>query len=629
MKLRRAAVRAVSGLTALVLSTALFASNAGAQARVVLSRSGASFARPQSLVRRAAPSARIDFEMYLGLKDGAGAEALLKQVSDPSSPSYGHYLSPDQFRGRFARPQSDVDIVAAWLGSQGFTVGDVQQNHLTVPASGTAAQVNRAFDVTLGYYRTNGLVRRAPDRAPSIPASLGSVVQGVIGLTPAAAHRDAVPPPPAFRAGRPCSTFWAERMATNVPPAYHRVQPRAVCGYSPAQMQGAYGVADAIANGTDGSGVTVAVVDAYASPTMQADLDRYSQLHGLPQSTIDQHTLPPSFGGPAMQQGWWGEESMDLEAVHGMAPGADLLFWGAASQSDHDLRFAIADILDNASADIITNSWGIRYEQERASRTDVFHDLAIQAGNEGIGMYFSSGDDGDGRRVAGFRTVELPAADPLVTAVGGTSIGVGALNSYLFETAWGTAASSLGPYGWGHTGYFYGGGGGTSRIFAEPDYQQGVVPPALAQHWGAANRVVPDISMNGDPNTGYLVGETQTFPDGSVRYGEYRLGGTSLSSPLFAGFMALADDAAGFSHGFANPVLYALNGTDALRDIVNPRVTIAVVRTNFNNGVDSKGGISYSLRTMNQTGSLHARVGYDDATGIGSPNGQNFLDALS
>ena len=159
------------------------------------------------------------------------------------------------------------------------------------------------------------------------------------------------------------------------------------------------------------------------------------------------------------------------------------------------------------------------------------------------------------------------------------------------------------------------------------------MPNALAQRnssvTGVANRVEPDIAMVGDPTTGMLVGETQTFPDGSVRYGEYRLGGTSLSSPLFAGFMALADDAAGFSHGFANPVLYALNGTDALRDIVNPRVTIAVVRTNFNNGVDSKGGISYSLRTMNQTGSLHARVGYDDATGIGSPNGQNFLDALS
>ncbi len=626
---RRATTKGLGVLTILFLSSALFAYHAGAQSRVVLSRSASSFAKPQNLVRRTAASARVDFELYLGLRDGASAEALVKQVSDPASPTYGSYLSPAGFRARFARPQSDVDAAAAWLRSQGFAVGEIPLSHVSVPASGTVAQVNRAFDVTLGYYRTRGRVQRAPDRAPSIPGSLSGIVRGVIGLTPAVARPASVPPPAAFRSGRPCATYWAEKMATNVHRAYHRVQPRAVCGYTPAQIQGAYGVSDAISTGTDGSGVTVAVTDAYASPTMQSDLDRYSQLHGLPQATIEQHTLPVSQGGPAKQQGWWGEETLDLDAVHGIAPGADLVYWGAASASDGPLRFAIADILDNHRADIVTNSWGIRYEQQRGSRTDAFHDLAIQAAAEGIGLYFSSGDDGDGLRIAGFRSVEVPASDPLVTAVGGTSLGVGALDQYLFETAWGTTASFLGPRGWGHTQYFYGGGGGTSRIFAEPDYQEGVVPAALSGHWGGANRVVPDISMDGDPTTGYLVGQTQTFPDGTVRYGEYRIGGTSLSSPLFAGFMALADQAAGAPHGFVNPLIYTLGGSSALRDIVNPRVTIAAVRTNFNNGVDARDGVSFSLRTMNRTGSLHARVGYDDTTGLGTPNGQAFLDALS
>ncbi|HWZ70951.1 MAG TPA: serine protease, partial [Casimicrobiaceae bacterium] len=136
---------------------------------------------------------------------------------------------------------------------------------------------------------------------------------------------------------------------------------------------------------------------------------------------------------------------------------------------------------------------------------------------------------------------------------------------------------------------------------------------------GRTGRAVPDISAVGDPNTGYVVGETQTFPDGSVKYSEYRLGGTSLSSPLIAGIMALADQAAAKPHGFANPLFYCNAG--AFTDIVSPGPgsTVAVVRTNFNNSVDASAGLSYRLRTMNQTLSLQTTLGYDDVTGLGTP----------
>jgi subtilase family serine protease len=126
-----------------------------------------------------------------------------------------------------------------------------------------------------------------------------------------------------------------------------------------------------------------------------------------------------------------------------------------------------------------------------------------------------------------------------------------------------------------------------------------------------------------------LVGQTQTFPDGTVKYGEYRIGGTSLSSPLMAGVMALADQQAGHPHGFANPALYAQYGTNAYRDTVAPDQPIAVVRNDYNNGVDDGDGITTSLRTFDQTQSLHTTPGYDDVTGVGSPNGQKFLDALA
>ena len=126
-----------------------------------------------------------------------------------------------------------------------------------------------------------------------------------------------------------------------------------------------------------------------------------------------------------------------------------------------------------------------------------------------------------------------------------------------------------------------------------------------------------------------LVGQTQTFPDGTVKYGEYRIGGTSLASPLMAGVMALADQQAGRHHGFANPALYAQYGTPAYRDTVAPDQPIAVVRNDFVNSVDATGGIVTSLRTFDQTQSLHTTPGYDDVTGVGSPNGLKFLNAIA
>jgi subtilase family serine protease len=165
-------------------------------------------------------------------------------------------------------------------------------------------------------------------------------------------------------------------------------------------------------------------------------------------------------------------------------------------------------------------------------------------------------------------------------------------------------------------------------LFPEPSYQLGVVPSSVFAAQGRTGRAVPDISAVGDPNTGYLIGQTQAFPDGTVKYSEYRIGGTSLSSPLIAGIMALADQAAGHPHGFANPLFYSFAGSAAYHDVVNPASTVAAVRVDYNNSVDASGGLTTSLRTMDQTLSLHTTPGYDDVTGIGSPTGA-FISALS
>ena len=136
---------------------------------------------------------------------------------------------------------------------------------------------------------------------------------------------------------------------------------------------------------------------------------------------------------------------------------------------------------------------------------------------------------------------------------------------------------------------------------------------------GRTGRAVPDIAAIADPNTGYLIGETQTFPDGTAKYSEYRIGGTSLSSPIVAGIMALANQAAGHPLGFANPLLYGLAGSSSFTDVTSPSSTVAMVRVDYVNGVDASDGTTTSLRTANQTLSLVTTPGWDDVTGLGSP----------
>jgi hypothetical protein len=131
--------------------------------------------------------------------------------------------------------------------------------------------------------------------------------------------------------------------------------------------------------------------------------------------------------------------------------------------------------------------------------------------------------------------------------------------------------------------------------------------------------------MDADPNTGMIVGETQVFPDGTY-WDQYRIGGTSLGSPLLAGLVAVADQAHHKALGFINPLYYSMIGTSALHDIVAPKSPIAQVRTEFVNGVDNKQGKLYRLQTIDvQTTTIHDGPGYDDETGVGTPAGPAFF----
>jgi subtilase family serine protease len=285
----------------------------------------------------------------------------------------------------------------------------------------------------------------------------------------------------------------------------------------------------------------------------------------------------------------------------------------------------------------------------------------MQAALEGITVLFSSGDNGDELGTRGYRTADWPASSPWVTAVGGTSLAAGTAvgdGTYVFETGWSTTRNRLNCTGflaatnsWCPTEvYLYGSGGGTSRLFPLPSWQQGIVPTALAQPSGFTpaytrpGRVVPDISAVGDPNTGMLIGQTQTFSTGAA-YGEFRIGGTSLSSPLMAGMFALSADLHNGPLGFVNPLLYTVGSVRSTIRDVRKVSTKGVVRVDYVNGENATNGLLYSVRTLDYETSprtvvspafpngdynttIHTTNGYDDMTGLGSPT-SGFYGALA
>ncbi|GAB2975267.1 S53 family peptidase [Amycolatopsis acidiphila] len=617
---------------------------ASAQGRAVIPLSHPRWATPQTKVADAAPSSKLNFRVYLSMRDQAAAEATAQSVSDPSSKTYRQYLDPNQVVDRFAANDATVKSVRDWLAGSGFAIGDVPSNKAYVEATGTADQVEKAFAVDLAKYEVDGQVLRAADKELSVPAALGNQVLGVVGVDQASQllkpeHTDGtpsdVPPSAGFRNAPPCSDYYGQKTDTTDPAYAGKNLPYAPCGYKPGQLRSAYGVDKA---GSDGAGTTVAIVDAFASPTLYSDASEYARrndpAHPLSQSQFSEKVFPtnPDMEPPDQcdAAGWYGEQTLDVEAVHAMAPGAKILYVGSADCQDQSLDEALNWIVAGHHADIISNSYGDTGEDIPASEVKVWNQIAIQAALEGIGVYFSSGDNGDEVARLGHPAADFPASGSWVTAVGGTSLAVGNDGKRLFETGWETGKSTLtnGAYVPGPPGaYTSGSGGGTSVLFDQPFYQKGIVPDALStqnQHGNHKGRVVPDISTVGDPNTGFLVGQTQTFPDG-VYYDQYRLGGTSLSSPVLAGIMAVSDSLSHFHHGFVNPLAYQVaSHTPAISDVKH--VDAAVERVDYANSVDATDGLITSARTLDYPNlTIHTTGGYDNVTGLGSPNGLAFL----
>jgi subtilase family serine protease len=399
----------------------------------------------------------------------------------------------------------------------------------------------------------------------------------------------------------------------------------------------------------------VAIVDAWQSPTLVPDAQQYAlqfdPQHLLQSTQITAVCAPsdcPLPTDPNVLQrvlgGWYFEQGLDVEAVHAMAPGADILYVGGATDSNGDMIAAINWIVQDRRADLISLSWGSL--ENGTGLNDDGHDaldpILLCAALKGIGIYAGTGDAGDFQAFGGPPTVSYPASSPYVTAVSGTSIALKHNGALAFETAWESGYSSATPDANGviqwvppPPGLFgAGGGGGPSGRYPQPRYQRERVPPALAG--SPAVRVLPDVAMFADFNTGFYEGITDPF--GSGVYEIFGNGGTSLSTPLFAASMALVQQRAGHRIGFANPRLY--HSKHAFRDIVPPEPPIAVndpaipafsipsttVTLDPANLQVAVGVLPDGITLILVPHTLHSAVGFDDETGLGAPAGERFLD---
>ncbi len=677
----RAFSAVLAALGVLVSLLAVTASAMAAVPSVRVAGTSAPAAASAPRVGAVSSSSRIDFEVELALPHQVAAEAFAHAASTPGNAQYGRYLSAAAWEQRFSPSAGEVSEVERYLEQSGLTVTGVSADRMVIRVSGSAGTIERTFGTTLSYRRVDDKRLRFTDRNIAVPAALAQVVAGVAGLDQVIARPDSTtdnpasssattavtPQPPGFRVAHPCASYYSQLLDTTLPPfggGYPSPAPWAVCGYTPPQLRSAYG----LTSGADGSRVTVAIVDAYASPTLFSDAHHYAQLndpsHPLSSGQFGE-LLPSSFNDqdPCGASGWYGEETLDVEAVHTTAPGANILYAGGHNCGEADLNEAVRSVVDGHLASVITNSYGDDggdILDSPSMRADVDNVLMMAAGT-GISVLFSSGDDGDEYTTIGQVAADYPTSSPWATGVGGTTLQLGAGGQRSGEFGWSTAraflcnqtyeagggctASQLGQWLPIQQSLDGASGGGTSQVYPQPSYQAGVVPTSLSEAGGgpAPMRVSPDISMDADPATGFLEGETQTFPNG-VYYDQYRIGGTSLSSPLFAGVIARADETAGHALGFLNPALYGLYRVPGAFYDVLPAGKQDMSRADFANSITEFDGKLYTTRIIDYEGreefcettgkcrtrevALHTAPGYDNMTGLGSI-GTAFLSALT
>lgn len=519
----------------------------------------------------------------LAPRNKAGLDAFVASLADPASPNFRKFMTPQQFAAAYGQSADAVTQVVNYLQSKGFAAARVHANQLLITVQGTNAQIAATFGAAVHNYSLSGIRYQAPANAPVIPAALAGVVTTVAGLSNKAnfhSHSASLPKNGPL-AGDASSVTTLSGSVGGAPGKF-----------TVLDVASQYNINPLYGKGLTGAGKTIGI--ATLAGYQQSDAYAYWSQLGLSVSPtritdvlVDGGPLPAD--GPGSDGA--GETTLDVQQSGGIAPGANMRVY-LAPNSDAGFLDVFAQAINENIVDVLSVSWGSPEIFYDAPTMDAFHTVFLQAAAQGIPVIAAAGDAGafDINRSYTYPqcttllTVDFPAADPAVLAAGGTTLPHTAQHRYgpvtvPTERAWGW--DYLKDYIVGHYGsdlyyssYFtVGAGGGVSVQYALPAYQNGlagVQKSANAQSMlcsaqfvgapgtgyldlvdlpgGVAGRNLPDVSLNADPDSGFVVYQNG-WSSGS--------GGTSFVSPQLNGILTLISSGLSGRIGPINPQLYA------------------------------------------------------------------------
>jgi len=536
----------------------------------------------------ATPAAQtVTATLVLKVRSTDALETLAELTQEPGLPTFHQFLSTRQFADLFSPSQRDIATITGYLNSFGITVSDVYADRLLIKATGSADAFTRAFAVDLHEFSSGGKHFHRSRHAPRIPLLLRDLLVSVQGFSNEAQfhpmHKNAAAVTPMLSPHAPVLPADGA-IATGVPGSF-----------TVGDVANLYNINPLYDAAIDGTGRTVGI--ATLANFDPADAYAYWSMIGL---DVDQHRITQVHvdgGGELSADAGSGETCLDVEQSGGLAPGAKVIVYDAPNTDAGFIDVFYKAVSDNL-VDSLSVSWGsaevFYFEavtgEDRTAQLKAFHQVFLEAAVQGISMFAAAGDSGAfdindafNDPVSNVLTVDQPAADPAITAAGGTTtpvvfnLGPGTPDLVVStEQVWGWDyienyfVAVLGP-DFLHAFFPVGGGGGVSTFWPAPRYQDhthgirrtepgqsiifddgsGAGPVDLLDLPARfAGRNLPDISLDGDPVTGFLVVSTE---DGGLISG---FGGTSFVAPQLNGISALLSQSTGGRLGLWNPMLY-------------------------------------------------------------------------
>lgn len=592
-------------------------------------------ALPKGAVAAAAPSASTKLTLDIELNTGhaAALTAYAEGVGNRNSPYYHQYLSPAQVAQYFGASSAEISTVESQLAAQGLTVGSVAADKMFISVSGTVAQAEHAFGVTIAGYKAAGRTFYANTTAPTLPASVSGDVAQIVGLdnvgyaVPTGISQGHLVKAPAATSATATkagvSPNYSVNSCSQIAATYN---PYGLYDgdqyYDANTLSSIYGFNSKLAAGDDGAGVTVAVFELESyDPTGVADIDScYGHSTSVTEQKID--------GGPTtganLGVNVGSESALDIENIANLAPGVKIVDYAGpdyTTATDAQILDVFSAIFNQDTAQVVSTSWGLCEALTKYSDSSMQSEentLFAQAAAQGQSVVAASGDNGstacygedsDGTD-SSVTSADDPADQPFVTGVGGTSMsGTGTPT----PSVWNNSTDGSGDTQPGASG------GGVSSTFSLPSYQGSATTsaPGYAANcptgtYPSGCREVPDVSALADPYHGYVIMEyahTSSLPAG-----EYFSiwGGTSGAAPVWAAVLAITDASTtcrlNGEAGFANPGLYAAGGNSSVFTDV----------TSGSNWVSQDGGADY----------YDSATGYDLASGWGTPKVSGVASVL-